>query len=92
MLGERDQAHRPASEPPTNLRNKQNRKSIIMKGFGIFLIIATIVSAVLPFLGRQLVIFAWIDSWGTMIGWVIRGALILLGIILLIAGGKREAA
>jgi hypothetical protein len=30
----------------------------------------------------------WIDNWGTEVGWAIRGGVALLGLILLVVGGK----
>lgn len=38
-----------------------------------------LVSAGMHFLGREVALLIWIDSWGDSIGWVIRGGLIIVG-------------
>ena len=48
-------------------------------------------SVVLYFLNMEFIILAWIDLWGPTIGWVIRGALIIVGAILWLMGRKEEA-
>ncbi|GJQ29966.1 MAG: hypothetical protein HBSAPP03_18500 [Phycisphaerae bacterium] len=53
-----------------------------MKGFGIFLIIAAVVSLVLPFMGLQLLIFRWVDAWGLPTGLLIRLGIIALGALM----------
>ena len=60
-----------------------------MKGLGGFLVLLSIASAILPLIGRQLVIFTWIDNWGSTVAWVIRGIIMLLGLILLFLVGKK---
>jgi len=53
---------------------------LAMRSFGIFLIVMAIGSAVLPYVGMQFILVAWVDHWGSTIGWVIRGALLVIGI------------
>jgi len=59
-----------------------------MKSWGLFLIIATIASAVLPYLGIQLLVLMWVDQWGSTIGWVIRGSLVAVGIALVVLASR----
>lgn len=60
-----------------------------MRRFGIFLIVMAAGSAILPFLGMQFIVMSWVDSWGTTVGWVIRAAVLALGIVLAVAGGTQ---
>jgi hypothetical protein len=62
-----------------------------MKNFGGTLFFFGIGSVVLYFLSMEFIILAWIDLWGPTIGWVIRGALIIVGAILWLIGRKKEA-
>lgn len=57
-----------------------------MKNIGIFLIIAAGATLLLPYLGVQMIIFAWIDSWGAATGLAIRGGMAALGILLIWLG------
>ncbi len=59
-----------------------------MKSWGIFFIIMAVGSAILPHLGIQFIILSWIDTWGVNIAWVIRGALAVLGIVLVVKGSR----
>jgi hypothetical protein len=61
-----------------------------MRLFGIFLIIVGAISAILFFLDKNFVLLDWINTWGSQVGWGIRGFLILLGIILFIVGKAAE--
>ena len=65
-----------------------------LKGLGGFLALAGVVSAVLSFVGYELRLLMWIDSWGTGVGWGIRGALLVGGLALmfLIPSEKEEEA
>ena len=63
-----------------------------MKNIGGTMFFFGVVSAVLYFLNYELVLLAWIDSWGPIVGWVIRGALAVVGGILWLAGNKAETA
>ncbi len=60
-----------------------------MKSLGVWLIILSIGSAILPYFGLQFILFAWVDSWGPMIGWVIRGGFVLLGLALIAADRRK---
>ena len=63
-----------------------------MRSWGMFLIIMAVGSAVLPYIGIQFIILAWIDTWGTGPGWVIRSVLLLLGIGLLVKASASESS
>ena len=63
-----------------------------MKKLGGTLFFFGVGSTVLYFLGMQFIILAWIDLWGSTIGWMIRGALIIAGAILWLIGRKEEKA
>jgi hypothetical protein len=62
---------------------------------GAFLALAGIISIVLHFVGYNLRILMWIDSWGAGVGWGIRIGLIILGAVLFLvarsSGGGGEA-
>ena len=46
-------------------------------------------SIILHFVGMQFIILAWIDLWGPTIGWVIRGALTVVGAALWLIGARQ---
>jgi|CXWL01.1.fsa_nt_gi hypothetical protein len=60
-----------------------------MKSLGVWLIIFAIGSTLLPLIGMQFILVAWIETWGPTVAWVIRGAMVALGLAL-IAGAKRN--
>ncbi|MEZ5967066.1 MAG: hypothetical protein R3F56_24730 [Planctomycetota bacterium] len=62
-----------------------------MKGLGTLLLLFGIGSIVLHFMDREFRVLAWIDNWGDNVAWGIRGGLILLGLVLLIAGKKKSS-
>ncbi len=51
-----------------------------MRSFGIFLIVMGVGSAVLPYLGMQFILVAWIGTWGPTVAWLIRGAMVIVGL------------
>ncbi len=57
-----------------------------MRFFGAFLIILGALSTALFFLDMNFIFLNWINTWGSQIGWGIRGFMILLGIVLYIVG------
>lgn len=61
-----------------------------MRNIGSAMLFFGIGSIVLNFINMQFIILAWIDMWGPTVGWVIKGALILVGAILFFASGKKE--
>ncbi len=46
-------------------------------------------SAVLYFLNVEFIVLMWIDMWGPTTGWIIRGALAVVGGILWLVGHNR---
>ncbi|MGC3991239.1 MAG: hypothetical protein QM796_16480 [Chthoniobacteraceae bacterium] len=63
-----------------------------MKRLGGTMFFFGVGSAVLYFLNMQFIILAWIDLWGPMTAWIIRGALVAVGGILWLVGSQKEAA
>ena len=63
-----------------------------MRNTGSTLLFLGIGSIVLNYINMQFIILSWIDMWGPTVGWAIRGAMILVGAILFLAGGKKEEA
>ena len=57
----------------------------------MFLIIMAVGSALLPYIGIQFIVLAWIDTWGSGPGWIIRGVLLVLGIGLLVKASRSGA-
>jgi hypothetical protein len=63
-----------------------------MKGWGIWLIIMGAGSYLLRLIGFDFLLIRWVDNWGPMVGHLIRGAVVLLGIVMVIAGSRGESA
>ena len=61
-----------------------------MKNVGYALLFFGIGSTALFFLGYEFRILSWIDNWGETTGWAIRGAMIVLGVILAFFGPRLE--
>jgi hypothetical protein len=55
-----------------------------MKELGLGLLIIGVISLALRFINPNIhyVFLAWIDQWGTTVGWAIRGGITLLGLVL----------
>ncbi len=51
-----------------------------MRSWGLTIIVLAVLSAALPYAGMQFIFLTWVDNWGTTIGWIIRGGLILVGV------------
>lgn len=62
-----------------------------MKSLGVFLVLMGAGSFVLNQLGMEFLLLGWIDLWGAAVGIAIRIALIVLGVVLMVAGSKRQA-
>lgn len=56
-----------------------------LSSLGSLMAIFGIISTILYFIGYNLKLLMWIDLWGPTAGWVIRGALIVVGAVLFIA-------
>lgn len=63
-----------------------------MRSWGLFLIIMAVGSVLLPRIGIQFIVLAWIDTWGPGPGWIIRGVLLVLGIGLLVKASASDAS
>ncbi|MFH2045685.1 MAG: hypothetical protein ABIK92_11125 [Pseudomonadota bacterium] len=61
-----------------------------MKSIGGTMFFFGIGSIVLYFLNMEFIVLAWIDIWGPTIGWVIRGALTVIGGIIWLIGNSQE--
>jgi hypothetical protein len=57
-----------------------------MKMFGFYIIIIGLLSIVLHFLKMNFMFLQWIDQWGSQTGWMIRGGITLLGIVIWLIG------
>lgn len=56
-----------------------------MSQFGIWLIIFGVGSFLLGLFGMEFRLLMWVDMWGAVVGNMIRGGLIALGVVLLLA-------
>lgn len=63
-----------------------------MKNIGYLLVFFGAGSVVLNVIGREFILLAWVDNWGETMGWVIRGAMIVVGGIMLLLAKKPVAA
>ena len=63
-----------------------------MKELGLALFLIGLVSLALPFIspGTQHALLTWVDNWGTTMGWIIRGGITLLGLVLWFGFKNRE--
>jgi len=61
-----------------------------MRFLGVLLLFIGIFSSVMSFLEMNFIFLQWIDRWGNAIGWMIRGAFILIGTILYFLGKPSE--
>lgn len=50
-----------------------------MKSFGSLLMLMGAGSFVLNMIGYEFSLLMWIDMWGEMAGWAIRGAMVVVG-------------
>lgn len=63
-----------------------------MKNIGILLLLAGAGSFALNLIGIELKFLLWIDMWGKETGWAIRGAMIVVGGLLIFLGMRSEAS
>lgn len=61
-----------------------------MRFLGTIFIVVGLLSAGVYFLKMNFIFLQWIDNWGSNIAWGIRGAMVLVGIILYVAGKPTE--
>ena len=63
-----------------------------MKTIGGYMFFFGLGSIILSFLNMEFIVLAWIDNWGTNVGWGIRIGLAVVGAVLWLVGRKQEAA
>jgi hypothetical protein len=61
-----------------------------MKNAGSLLLLIGVASIALNVFDRNYEFLMWIDGWGDTVGWVIRGAAVIVGGGLYFVGGKSE--
>jgi hypothetical protein len=59
-----------------------------MKSIGGTIFFLAVGSVVLHFLNMEFMLLSWVDNWGATTGWVIRGALAVLGGVMWLAGNR----
>ena len=59
-----------------------------MSKLGGYIALFGVVSIILSFFNYNLRILMWIDNWGVTTGWIIRVALIVVGVALFFIGGN----
>jgi hypothetical protein len=62
-----------------------------MKNLGGLMVLFGAGSILLGFFGYEFTLLMWIDTWGPAVGWIIRGALIVVGAALWLVGNKAES-
>ena len=88
LAGSRLNARRPR---PPHIRSPST--PLLMKELGLFLLLVGVISLALPFINSNIhyAFLTWVDNWGPNVGWAIRGGIVLLGLVLWRAGGRRDA-
>jgi hypothetical protein len=66
-----------------NIKSKIGKIGLVIGAMGIM-------SIVLSFFNYNIRLLAWIDIWGTTVGWIIKIALIVVGAALFFFLGKDE--
>ena len=62
-----------------------------MRTLGILLFILGVFSTALFFLDMNFIFLNWINNWGPDKAWMIRGGIILLGILFYVFGKRSES-
>lgn len=62
-----------------------------MARFGVTLLILAVGSVILNLINVEFVVLMWVDSWGPTVGWIIRGGIAALGLLLIVAGRNHNA-
>lgn len=63
-----------------------------MRTLGIYIAIIGILSIGLHFLDMNFIFLKWINQWGETNGWLIRGGITVLGVMLYFVGSRKEPA
>lgn len=58
-------------------------KTLLFFGFG---------SMVLYFLEMEFILMMWVDHWGAGVGWMIRTAMVVAGLLMVLKGANTESA
>ena len=58
------------------------KKRIQLTNIGLGLIAGGIVSSLLYFINKNFLFLLWMDFFGETVGWIFRGALVVIGLIL----------
>lgn len=61
-----------------------------MRLLGLLLFLFGVATLVVYFMEMKVDQMTWIGNWGDNVAWAIRGGSTLLGLILLLAGGKKK--
>ena len=63
-----------------------------MKNLGMWLMIFGFGSIGLHFMGLEFRLLMWVDNWGENVGWAIRAALAVSGVVLFFLGSRQTQA
>ena len=63
-----------------------------MRQLGFLLLLLGLASAVVYFMNMEMKVLRWIDNWGDGVAWGIRGGLVALGGLLVVATKPKAAA
>jgi len=81
----------PAPEKGTHSGgHKLSKGEAAMKRVGVWLMVFGFGSMVLNFFGMEFKILMWVDNWGEMVGWGIRGAVAVTGVVLFVLGMREQ--
>jgi hypothetical protein len=61
-----------------------------MRTLGFLLLVLGIGSSVVTFMDMEMRLLGWINNWGEEVAWGIRGGCVLLGLVLIAAGKKKD--
>jgi len=61
-----------------------------MKNIGGLMVLFGAGSMLLGFVGYEFTLMMWVDIWGPTVGWIIRGALVVVGGFLWLQGNKLD--
>ncbi|MCA8969596.1 MAG: hypothetical protein KDC95_07430 [Planctomycetes bacterium] len=59
-----------------------------MKSLGTLLLLFGIASIAFSLLGREVRLLTWINNWGENVAWGIRGGFVVVGLLLMVLGGR----
>jgi hypothetical protein len=71
----------------TDGRLRMNTRQIV-SSIGAVIAVYGIVSSILYFIGYNMRLLVWIDQWGSIAGWIIRVALVIVGGVMYLIGRK----